>query len=120
MAKEGSLCDLGQQQFLREAMSRLGMTRDEFAARISSCYLPIPRISARCPRSAAVRTGAKLPGSEEARKAAIAVLDAADKDKLKRAIAKSARERTSRSPGRQWMKGSQAVAPTVGAYIAAR
>ncbi|SPK70100.1 conserved protein of unknown function (plasmid) [Cupriavidus taiwanensis] len=35
MVKEGSLCDLGQQQFLREAMSRLGMTRDEFAARIS-------------------------------------------------------------------------------------
>lgn len=35
MAKEGSLCDLGEQQFLRHAMSRLGMTRDAFAARIS-------------------------------------------------------------------------------------
>ena len=65
-----------------------------------------------------VQTGAKLPGivernSAEARKAAVAVLDATDKDKLKKAISKLACQRATQSPGRQRSKGSQTGAATV-------
>lgn len=35
MATKKRLSHLAQQDFLREAMTQLGMTRDEFAARIS-------------------------------------------------------------------------------------
>ncbi|CAN7781171.1 transcriptional regulator [Cupriavidus necator] len=35
MATEKNLSELPQQEFLRQAMAQLAMTRDEFAARIS-------------------------------------------------------------------------------------